>query len=220
MADDHYARFRDDVDLMGDLGLQAYRFSVSWNRITPQVTADGLGPISDGGLGFYSDLVDALRANGIEPFATLYHWDLPQTLEDAGGWTSRRTSELFAQCASVVAGALGDRVGTFITLNEPWCSAYLGYASGVHAPGRTEPASALAAVHHLNLAHGLATRAIRGAAPDARVSIALNLGCVRTDRDSEADADAVRRVDGLQNRVFLDPILRGRYPDDVRHEAA
>ena len=143
VADDHYARFRDDVALMGGLGLTAYRFSVSWNRITPQVTADGLGPISDAGLGFYSDLVDALRANGIEPFATFYHWDLPQTLEDAGGWTSRRTSELFAQYASVVAGALGDRVGTFITLNEPWCSAYLGYASGVHAPGRTEPASAL-----------------------------------------------------------------------------
>ena len=220
IADDHYARFSGDVALMQALGLKAYRFSVSWNRITPQVTPEGLGPVNDEGLGFYSDLVDALRSAGVEPFVTLYHWDLPQTLEDAGGWTSRRTSELFAQYAEVVAGALGDRVRTFITLNEPWCAAYLGYASGVHAPGRTEPAAALSAVHHLNLAHGFAARAIRGAAPDARVSVALNLACVRTDGDTDADRDAVRRVDGLQNRVFLDPMLRGRYPADVLADTA
>ena len=220
VACDHYHRMRSDVALMAELGLTTYRFSVSWSRITPQVTADGLGPVNPEGVAFYSALVDELLAHGITPAVTLYHWDLPQALEDAGGWPARATAERFAEYAGVVAGALGDRVGTFITLNEPWCTAYLGYASGVHAPGRTEDAAALAAVHHLNLAHGLAADAIRRAAPTAKVAIALNLVWVRPETDSAADADAARRVDGLQNRVFLDPLLRGSYPADVLADTA
>jgi beta-glucosidase len=221
VADDHYHRFRDDVALMARLGLTSYRFSVSWSRVTPQVTPDALGPVNPEGIGFYSDLVDELLAHGISPSITLYHWDLPQALEDAGGWADRRTAQRFGEYAQAVASALGDRVPLFITLNEPWCSAYLGYASGVHAPGRTEDAAALAAVHHLNLAHGLATSAIRRAAPASKVAVTLNLAWVRPEKpDSVLDAEAARRVDGLQNRVFLDPVLHGRYPADVQADTA
>ena len=220
VADDHYHRYADDVALMARLGLQSYRFSVAWPRITPQVTADELGPVNPAGLAFYDRLVDALLAAGIAPAATLYHWDLPQALEDAGGWTDRRTAERFGEYAAVVAERLGDRLSMVITLNEPWCSAYLGYASGVHAPGRTEPAAALAAVHHLNLAHGLAASAVREAAPGTDVALTLNLGWFQPASGSAEDADAVRRVDGLQNRVFLDPALNGRYPADVLEDTA
>ena len=220
VADDHYHRYREDVAIMRELGVGSYRFSVAWPRITPQVTERGLGPVNEAGLAFYDRLVDELLGAGIAPAATLYHWDLPQALEDAGGWTNRATAERFAEYAEVVAARLGDRIGTFITLNEPWCSAYLGYASGVHAPGRTEPASALAAVHHLNLAHGLATAAVRRAAPLAQVALTLNLAWVRPASDLPADADAVRRIDGLQNRVFLDPTMRGEYPADVLADTA
>jgi len=220
VAVDHYHRFREDVALMADLGLTAYRFSVAWPRITPHVTADALGPVNPAGVAFYSDLVDALLAAGIAPAVTLYHWDLPQALEDAGGWANRATAERFGEYAAVVAEALGDRVGRFLTLNEPWCSAYLGYASGVHAPGRTDDVAALTAVHHLNLAHGYAVAAARAAAPAAEVGLALNLAWVRPETDSARDADAARRVDGLQNRVFLDPILDARYPDDVLTDTA
>jgi beta-glucosidase len=220
VADDHYHRFREDVALLAELGLSTYRFSVSWPRISPQVTADGLGPISAEGLGFYSELVDALLAAGITPSVTLYHWDLPQALEDAGGWTSRATAERFGEYAGVVAAALGDRVRLFCTLNEPWCSAYLGYVSGVHAPGRTEQSAGPVAVHHLNLAHGLATAAIRRAAPAAKVAVTLNLAWVVPATGSAPDADAARRIDGLQNRVFLDPILHGSYPADVLADTA
>jgi beta-glucosidase len=176
--------------------------------------------VSAQGVAFYSELVDELLAAGIAPSVTLYHWDLPQALEDAGGWAARATAERFGEYAGVVAAALGDRVPLFITLNEPWCSAYLGYASGVHAPGRTDDAAALAAVHHLNLAHGLATAAVRLAAPSAKVAVTLNLAWVCPETGSDADAEAARRVDGLQNRVFLDPILSGRYPDDVLADTA
>lgn len=220
VADDHYHRYRDDVAIMRELGVGSYRFSVAWPRITPQVTEHALGPVNEAGVAFYDRLVDELLGAGISPAATLYHWDLPQALEDAGGWTNRATAERFAEYAEVVAARLGDRIGTFITLNEPWCSAYLGYASGVHAPGRTEPASALAAVHHLNLAHGLATAAVRRAAPGAQVALTLNLAWVQPASASAADADAVRRIDGLQNRVFLDPTMRGEYPADVLADTA
>ncbi len=220
VAVDHYHRFREDVALMAELGLTAYRFSVAWPRITPQVSPERLGPVNAEGLAFYSDLVDALLAAGIRPAVTLYHWDLPQALEDAGGWTARATAERFGEYAEVVAAALGDRVPMFTTLNEPWCSAYLGYASGVHAPGRTDGAAALTAVHHLNLAHGLAVAAIRRVAPAAQVAVTLNLAWVRPETSSAADADAARKVDGLQNRVFLDPMLHGRYPADVQADTA
>ena len=220
VADDHYHLFRSDVALMADLGLTAYRFSVAWPRITPHVTADAIGPVNEAGLAFYSALVDELLAAGIAPTVTLYHWDLPQALEDAGGWTNRATADRFGEYAGIVAAALGDRVELFTTLNEPFCSSYLGYGSGVHAPGRTDDAAALAAVHHLNLAHGRAVAAVRDAAPGARLSITLNLAWVRPETDSALDADAARRIDGLANRVFLDPILHGHYPADVQADTA
>jgi beta-glucosidase len=172
------------------------------------------------GLDFYSRLVDELLAAGVAPTLTLYHWDLPQELEDAGGWTNRETAYRFAEYAGFVADRLGDRVALWTTLNEPWCSAYLGYASGVHAPGRTDAAASLAAVHHLNLAHGLAIGAVRAAVPLARTSVTLNLCAVRGVSESPADQAAVRQVDGIANRVFLDPMLHGEYPQDVLADTA
>jgi beta-glucosidase len=211
VACDHYHRYADDVALMAELGLRAYRFSVSWPRIRP----DGTGPVNPDGLDFYDRLVDELRGHGIEPIVTLYHWDLPQTLEDSGGWTSRDTAEHFAAYSAAVYARLGDRVATWTTLNEPWCAAFLGYASGIHAPGRRDPAAAFAAVHHLLLGHGLATQALR-AAGARTIGLTLNPDAVfPADPDSPADADAVRLVDGLRNRIFFDPVLRGKYPADV-----
>ncbi|MFR9779173.1 GH1 family beta-glucosidase [Micromonospora sp. MS34] len=211
VAADHYHRWAEDLDQLTALGLDAYRFSISWPRVQP----GGSGPVNPVGVDFYSRLVDRLLELGIQPVATLYHWDLPQELEDAGGWPARDTALRFADYAAGIVGALGDRVHTWTTLNEPWCSAYLGYASGVHAPGRTEPAAALAAVHHLNLAHGLAGRVIRDLAPAARLSVTLNLHVVRSASDSAADHDAVRRIDALANRAFLGPMLVGAYPADL-----
>ena len=161
VAVDHYHRMVADVALMKEIGLHAYRFSIAWPRIQPA----GTGPVNPAGLDFYSRLVDELLAAGIRPIATLYHWDLPQELEDAGGWATRATAEAFAAYAGTVAAALGDRVHTWTTLNEPWCSAYLGYAQGCTPPGAESQAGALAAVHHLNLAHGLAVQAVRSARP-------------------------------------------------------
>lgn len=212
VAADHFHRYRDDVALMKRLGLQAYRFSVSWSRVQPT----GRGPAVERGLDFYRSLVDELLAAGIKPVATLYHWDLPQELEDAGGWPERATAERFADYAAIMARALGDRVGMWTTLNEPWCSAFLGYGSGVHAPGRTEPAAALRAAHHLNLAHGRAAEALRVNLPAAaRISVTLNLHQVRPLTGSEADADAARRIDAVGNRVFTGPMLKGAYPQDL-----
>jgi beta-glucosidase len=211
VACDHYHRYADDVTLMADLGLQSYRYSISWPRIQP----DGTGPVNSRGLDFYDRLTDELLAKGIDPVVTLYHWDLPQTLEDRGGWANRETAEAFAEYARIVHARLGDRVGTFTTLNEPWCSAYLGYGSGRHAPGRQDPAAAFAAVHHLLLGHGLAARALREAGA-RNVSITLNPSVVfPVDADSAADQAAVRLLDGLSNRIFLDPLFKGRYPVDT-----
>lgn len=209
-ACDHYHRWRSDIDELERLGVGAYRFSVSWPRIMPQ----GRGEVNEEGLAFYEAIVDALVARGIRPVVTLYHWDLPQSLEDEGGWAVRSTALAFAEYARVVARRLGGRVSVWTTLNEPWCSAYLGYASGVHAPGRQDPAAALAAVHHLNLAHGLAARAIReelGA--ETSVSITLNLHVVRPEDPSSADdRRAVQEVEALANGAFLGPLLDGAYP--------
>ncbi|WP_027346062.1 GH1 family beta-glucosidase [Hamadaea tsunoensis] len=216
VADDHYHRVAEDVALMAKLGLKAYRFSTAWPRIQP----DGRGPANQAGLDFYSRLVDELLANGIQPWVTLYHWDLPQALEDLGGWPSREVAERFAEYAEITHAALGDRVRHWITLNEPWCTAYLGYGNGHHAPGRTNGADALAAVHHLNLAHGLAVRAIRAADPGAQVGVTLNLHSLLAKTDSAADQDAVRRIDGIGNRVFLDPIFKGEFPADVARDVA
>ncbi|WP_431727872.1 GH1 family beta-glucosidase [Verrucosispora sp. TAA-831] len=216
VACDHYHRYADDVAMMAELGLQAYRFSVSWPRIQP----DGSGPVNPRGLDFYDRLTDALLGRGIDPIVTLYHWDLPQTLQDRGGWTDRDTAEHFATYASAVHTRLGDRIDTWTTLNEPWCSAYLGYGNGVHAPGVQDAGAAFTAVHHLLLAHGLATQALRSRGA-ARVGITLNPADVQpADADSAADAAAARLVDGLHNRIFLDPLLVGGYPDDVREHVA
>ncbi|HZW42000.1 MAG TPA: GH1 family beta-glucosidase [Agromyces sp.] len=210
VADDHYRRFEQDLDLMAELGLEAYRFSIAWPRIQPT----GSGPTNRAGLDFYSRLIDGLLERGIRPIATLYHWDLPQALEDAGGWRSRQTALRFAEYASILGSALGDRVHTWTTLNEPWCSAYLGYGSGGHAPGRTSGKDALAAVHHLNLAHGLAIAALREVVTnDPGYSITLNLHVIRPS--GPTGAEAARRIDGLANRVFLGPLLDGEYPADV-----
>ncbi len=211
VAVDHYHRYVDDVALMADLGLQTYRFSVSWPRVQP----DGAGAPNPAGLDFYSRLVDELLGRGIDPMLTLYHWDLPQRLEDRGGWRARATAERFAEYAAILAGALGDRVSRWTTLNEPWCSAFLGHSSGVHAPGTTDAAASLAAHHHLLLGHGLAAQALRAGLPAAaELSITLNLADVSSAGPGE-QADAVRRIDGLANRIFLDPLFRATYPQDV-----
>jgi beta-glucosidase len=211
VAVDHYHRYRDDVELMARLGLTAYRFSVSWPRVQPS----GSGAFSTAGLDFYRRLVDELLARGIEPWLTLYHWDLPQAVEDAGGWPARDTALRFAEYADGVHAALGDRVTRWTTVNEPWCTAFAGYASGEHAPGRQEPEAALRATHHLLLGHGMAAAAIRSRRADALMGIAVNLYPVTPASQADADLDAARRIDGLQNRLFLDPLLCGRYPDDV-----
>ncbi|AYY13434.1 beta-glucosidase [Actinobacteria bacterium YIM 96077] len=217
VACDHYHRLNEDLGHIADLGLDAYRFSIAWPRVQPS----GIGPLNQEGVDFYERLVDGLLERGVQPVATLYHWDLPQELEDAGGWPARDTAYRFAEYAEHMARVLGDRVHTWTTLNEPWCSAYLGYASGVHAPGRTEPASALAAVHHLNLAHGLAGRAIRAELPGARLSVTLNLHVVRpVDPGSESDVEAVRRIDAIANRAFLGPQLDAAYPQDLLDDTA
>ncbi|MDT4995068.1 MAG: beta-glucosidase [Actinoplanes sp.] len=211
VACDHYRRYGDDVALMAGLGLASYRFSISWPRIQP----DGTGPVNARGLDFYDRLTDELIGLGIDPVVTLYHWDLPQTLEARGGWTVRETAEAFAEYAQIVYARLGDRVKTWTTLNEPWCSAYLGYASGRHAPGVTDPASAFKAVHHLLLGHGLAATALRAAGAQT-VSITLNPASVLPlDPANVADRDAARIVDGLHNRIFLDPLVKGSYPADM-----
>lgn len=216
VACDHYHRFRDDVRIMRELGLDAYRFSTAWPRIRP-----GHGPVNPEGIAFYDRLVDALLEEGIEPWLTLYHWDLPQELEELGGWASRDTAYRFAEYALDTHAALGDRVRRWTTLNEPWCAAFLGYAAGAHAPGRQEPESAVAAGHHLMLGHGLVVEALRAADPTLSLGITLNLTVVDpVDPADPGDLDAVRRIDGQLNRFFLDPLLRGEYPDDVRSDLA
>jgi beta-glucosidase len=215
VAADHYHRWRDDVALMADLGLGGYRFSTSWPRVQP----GGRGPVNQAGRDFYRRLVDGLLAAGIEPWLTLYHWDLPEELERAGGWPARDTAYRFAEYAEQVVAALGDRVRFWTTLNEPWCSAFLGYGSGQHAPGRHDAAGSVAAAHHLLLGHGLAAAALRSHGAE-QVGITLNLYPVTPLDDDPAVLDAARRVDGLQNRLFLDPLLRGRYPADVRRDLA
>ncbi|MDO0927578.1 GH1 family beta-glucosidase [Streptomyces sp. TG1A-8] len=209
IAVDHYHRYRDDVALMAELGLTAYRFSVSWPRVQPT----GRGPAVQVGLDFYRRLVDELLAHGIKPALTLYHWDLPQELEDAGGWPERDTALRFAEYARLVGEALGDRVEHWTTLNEPWCSAFLGYGSGVHAPGRTDPVASLRAAHHLNLAHGLGAQALRSVLPaGTSVAVSLNSQVVRPLSRHPADLAAARRIDDLANGVFHGPMLHGAYP--------
>ena len=214
-AVDHYHRMPQDVALMKDLGLDSYRFSTSWARVIP-----GDRAINRTGLRFYSDLVDELIGADILPWLTLYHWDLPQALQEKGGWANRETAYRFAEYAEVVYNVLGDRVTHWTTFNEPLCSSLIAYAGGEHAPGLTDPDAALAALHHQHLAHGLAVRRLRElAARDGRelhIGITLNLtNAVADDPTDPVDLDASRRIDGLWNRMFLEPLLLGAYPSDV-----
>jgi beta-glucosidase len=211
VACDHYHRWREDVALMKGLGLQAYRFSMSWPRLLPE----GRGRVSAAGLDFYSQLVDALLEAEVEPFVTLYHWDLPQALQDQGGWPVRATAEAFVEYADLAARKLGDRVKHWITLNEPFVSAMVGYLEGRHAPGHSDLDEALAAAHHLLLAHGWAVPVIRRNSPGAQVGIALNLSGQIPASPSAADRAAAWQQDGIKNRWFLDPLSGRGYPADI-----
>ena len=211
-ADDHYRRWEEDVEILADLGAPYYRFSLAWPRIQP----DGRGPGNAKGIDFYRRLADALRARGVEPWVTLYHWDLPQALEDAGGWPVRDTAYRLADYAEIAYEALADHVRIWTTLNEPLCSSLLSYADGEHAPGRQEPANAVRAAHHLLLGHGLAMqRWLPARRPGHEFGITLNLAPVIAMGDSPEDLDVARRVDAVTNRMFLDPVLRGEYPADL-----
>jgi beta-glucosidase len=210
-ACDHYHRWRDDIGLMESLGVGAYRFSIAWPRVLP----DGEGAPNQAGLDFYDRLVDGLLASGIEPFVTLNHWDMPQALMDRGGWPSRDAVPAFVDYAAAVTRRLGDRVRFWVTHNEPWCIATLGYEEGAHAPGVRRPASALATAHHLLLSHGGALDVIRENSPDSEVGIVLNLVPPEPATDSVEDVDAARQFDGGFNRWYLDPLFRGEYPTDV-----
>jgi beta-glucosidase len=211
VACDHYHCWREDVGLMKELGLQAYRFSISWPRLLPE----GRGRVNPAGLDFYSRLVDALLEAAIEPFVTLYHWDLPQALQDRGGWPARLAAEAFVEYADLVTRSLGDRVKHWITLNEPFVSAIVGHLEGRHAPGHSELGEALAAAHHLLLAHGWCVPVIRRNRPGAQVGIALNLGGQTPASLSAADRAAAWQRDGVVNRWFLDPISARGYPADI-----
>ena len=211
VACDFFHRYPDDVRLMQELGVDAFRFSVSWPRILP----DGRGRIEPRGLDFYDRLVDELLAAEIRPFLNLYHWDLPQTLEDEGGWPARATAEAFVELAEAVAGRLGDRVRDWSTHNEPWCAAWLGYGLGVHAPGRKSRADAVAASHHLLLSHGWAVEAIRREARDPQVGVIIDAWPAYPASDDPADAAAARAVDAVRNRFFFEGALRGSYPEEA-----
>jgi len=211
IACDHLRHLDEDLDLVAWLGLDCYRFSISWPRVMP----DGLGPVRPGGLDCYKRMVDGLLSRGVTPLVTLFHWDLPQPLQDAGGWANRDTVGRFCDYAEVVLGALGDVVTTWMTVNEPFCAGMIGHLQGRHAPGLTDLHSALAASHHLLLAHGQAIELIRAAAPGAAAGSSVLLSDISPASASEADLAAATRLDGHENRWFLDPVARGRYPADL-----
>ena len=211
VACDHYHRWPQDIELMKALGLRAYRFSIAWPRILP----DGRGRVNQAGLEFYSRLVDGLLAADITPFVTLYHWDLPQALQDAGGWPARATAEAFVEYAGVVSAALGDRVKNWITHNEPWCVSILSHQIGAHAPGLRDTEAALRAAHHVLLSHGWAVPVIRANSPGAEVGITLNMEWVEAASRSAADARVAGEAEGRFNRWFLDPLYGRHYPADV-----
>ena len=216
VADDHYHRYAEDIALLASLGMSAYRFSIAWPRIQPT----GSGPANQAGLDFYRRIAETCHEHGITPYATLYHWDLPQPLEDEGGWLNLDTAAAFRDYAALTHDALGDVIQHWITLNEPWCSAFLGYGNGVHAPGKQLGADALKAAHHLLVGHGLAVNAMRESRhADSVLGVTLNLYSVHAASESAVDVEAARRTDGMGNRLFLDPVLLGRYPDDVLLDA-
>lgn len=210
-ACEHYLRYRDDVALMKELNLQAYRFSIAWPRVMPL----GTGAINEKGLAFYERLVDELLDQGIEPWVTLYHWDLPLILGERGGWLNRDIVQHFADYTDKIVRRLGDRVKHWITHNEPWCIATLGYRHGEHAPGLKDPRSGWIAAHHVLLSHGLAMQALRSARSDLKAGIVLNLTPAYAASDSLPDQEALRRFDGSFNRWYLDPIFKGSLPRDM-----
>jgi beta-glucosidase len=214
VAADHYHRWQEDIDLMVALGLKAYCFSISWPRVLPA----GTGQVNQAGLDFYQRLVDGLLAKGILPAVMLYHWDLPQALQERGGWGERDTALAFGDYACIVAQALGDRVPFWVTHNEPFVSAFAGHFTGEHAPGIQDPVIALQAAHHLLLSHGLAVQALRSSLPAAnasKIGLILNLTPAYPASNHQTDLDAARRMDGIANRLFLDPIFKGVYPADM-----
>ena len=209
IANDHYHRFKDDIRLMSDLGLTAYRFSTAWTRILPE----GTGRVNKKGLDFYDRLVDELLKRRIEPYICLFHWDLPQVLQDKGGWQNRDTAYAFAEYAGLVSGRLTDRVKFWFTHNEPWVAAVLGYFRGEHAPGIKNPAAGIEALHHMLLSHGLAVDAIRAEAKKpVKIGITLNLNPIYPATGSKKDHDAAIRMDTILNRTVLDPLLKGTTP--------
>jgi beta-glucosidase len=206
---DHYHRYKDDVELMADLGLKAYRFSIAWTRILP----DGRGNVNKKGWAFYDRLIDELLKRDIEPYACLFHYDLPQALQDKGGWPNRETAYAFADYARIVSDHITDRVKVIFTHNEPWVTAVLGYFTGAHAPGIKAPPAGIKALHHLLLSHGLAYEAIRSSAKQpVKIGITLNLNPMYPATESKKDRDAAQRVDALLNRSTLDPLLKGTSP--------
>lgn len=212
IACDHYHRYEDDVKLMKAISLNAYRFSIAWTRIFPQ----GKGEINKPGLDFYNRLVDKLVGAGIEPFITLYHWDLPQALQEKGGWANRDTVEYFKDYVAEVSRKLGDRVHFWITHNEPWVVSFLGHYLGIHAPGIKNFSTALQVSHHLLLSHGKAVAILRENGDEkTKVGITLNLSSVHPASESDEDKEAAKKFDGCLNRWFLDPIYKGTYPEDM-----
>ena len=208
---DHYHRWASDLDLMAEMGLDAYRFSVAWPRVLPE----GRGRPNEKGIAFYDRLVDGLLERGIEPWLTLHHWDLPQALQDRGGWPARDTVHAFTEYTDLVSSRLGDRVKHWMTHNEPWCTAYLGYGNGYFAPGIQDPRQALQTSHHLLLSHGAAVPVIRANSGGAQVGIALNLWPVHAASDKPEDGAAALRQDGFANRWYLDPLYGRGYPQDM-----
>jgi beta-glucosidase len=208
---DHYRHLEGDLDLLAELGAPVYCFSVAWPRIQPT----GRGPANQRGLDFYRRLVDGLRRRGIAPAVTLHHWDVPQPLQDRGGWAVRDTVGRFSDFTAIVAKALGSDVGMWMTINEPWCPSWLGYANGEHAPGHHDLGAAAAANHHLLLAHGEAVRVLRASVPGAQVGVSLNLQPFRPASDHDEDRAVARLADGNMNRLFLDPLFKGSYPADM-----
>ncbi|MCL4560235.1 MAG: GH1 family beta-glucosidase [Chloroflexi bacterium] len=213
IAADHYHRLSEDLHIMRDLGLNTYRFSISW----PRVFSEGAGQVNPAGLAFYDRLVDGLLENHIQPMVTLYHYDLPQALHNQGGWVNRKVAQYFGDYAHEVAHKLGDRVTHWITHNEPWVVAFLGYFTGQHAPGIQDPVAALQVTHHLLLSHGYAVEAIRSEQRQpGKIGIALNLSPIYPASENEEDLQAALRIDSLQNRLTLDPLFRGAYPEDLK----
>lgn len=211
VACDHYHLVERDVAMMAELGLQAYRFSISWSRVMP----DGRGTVNADGLAWYSKLVDLLLAHGIVPNATLFHWDLPSGLESIGGFRNRDTAKYFADYAALMSQVLGDRVSMWATFNEPWCHAFLGHAAGAHAPGMRNPAAAIAVAHHEQLAHGYAIQAMRAERSGLQLGTVINPAPVRREGSPAADEDEMRRIDAIHNRWWFDSLLAGSYPADL-----